>query len=281
MRRCFLAMMAFAVLCAATPSALAASPLRVISQGPAPQMATDQFVVHSERVGRDFLVQVTHPFAPTRPGQKYPAIYALDSGYGLAGPEGWVLGGSGGMEQALIVSVGNPPSDYGMRNTDLLFPTIHDRGRTIGGGGAAFAAFLVEELQPFIAQRYPIDPARAVLFGHSLGGLFALEVILDRPQAFSGYVIASPSIWQDPGILERLTAAVRQPTAQKVFVAVGGKEEARMIAGAADVARVLSKGFEVRDETFAGATHLSYYPMAIAEGFPYVLPAAAASQPAP
>ena len=274
MRRSLTATLAISVaLALAFPAS--ADPLRIVSQGPASQMATDQFVVHSERVGRDFLVQVTHPFATTTPGRKYPVISALDGGYGLAGPEGWVLGGSGGMEQAFIVSVGYQPRDYAMRNIDLLFPSTQAHGRTIGGGGggAAFAAFLAEELQPFIADRYPIDPRRSVLFGHSLGGLFALEMIVDRPQAFSGYLIGSPSIWQDPGILERLAAAVHRPTGQRAFVAVGGQEDARMTEGAARTAEALSKGFVVRADTFAGATHLSYYPMAIAEGFPYVLPA--------
>ncbi len=78
----------------------------------------------------------------------------------------------GGMENALIVSV-NTPDDK--RDISLLHARVENDGRPLGGGGAAFEAFLLDELRPFIEARYPADADNSILFGHSFGGAFAAE----------------------------------------------------------------------------------------------------------
>ncbi|MBI1199782.1 MAG: esterase [Phenylobacterium sp.] len=258
-----------AIACLAGP--VSAAPLTLISKAPAPQMATDELLLHSGSLGRDFLIQVTHPFAE-KPGKSYPAIYALDGGYSIAGPMAWVMGGGGAMARAFVVSVGYRPDAYAMRDRDLLFQPVDHDGRTIGGGGADFERFLVDELMPFIAARYAVEPANSVLFGHSEGGLFAAHVMLDRPAAFSSYIICSPALWMEPDLIDRLPQARPSAGAPRVFVGVGGKEDARMTEAARIVAAALSANYSVRSETFAGAAHLAYYPMAVATAFPYVLP---------
>src|SRR6185437_4614466 len=86
------------------------------------------------------------------------------------------------------------------------------------GGGAAFEAFLLEDLKPFIEAHYPADPRRSVLFGHSAGGLFAANVFADRPDAFYGYVIGSASAWADPSLFARLAAAAGKAHGQHVYL---------------------------------------------------------------
>jgi predicted alpha/beta superfamily hydrolase len=92
-----------------------------------------------------------------------------------------------------------------------------------GGGGAAFQAFLLEELRPYIETRYPIDPKAEVLFGHSLGGVFTANILARNPDAFAGYLIASPSVWADPTILARLKAVRDKAGQHRVFVGYGGE----------------------------------------------------------
>src|SRR5215510_16420973 len=62
------------------------------------------------------------------------------------------------------------------------------------GGAAAFLSFMSDELVPWIDRSYRTAPLR-VLVGHSLGGLFALYTIGQRPELFTGYVIMEPSAW--------------------------------------------------------------------------------------
>lgn len=280
--------MALAALAFAFP-ALAASPaLRIVSEGPATQRRAVQLIVHSERAGRDFLVQVTAPGTPPiLPGQTAPAIYVLDGGYDLAGPTGWLLGGAGAMAPAYVITIGYPPGGPFTRERDLLFgPGTRPDGTVAkGGGGAAFRAFLLEELKPFMEARYPLDPRSAVLFGHSLSGIFTANMLADRPEAFSGYLIASPSLWADPGVIDRLkTAAARMPT-RKVFVAWGAKEEPYMIDGGQKISAALSGDpghVTLKTKAFEDEQHISYYPLVMSAAFPFLLPRAAPiSRPSP
>src|SRR3546814_11762651 len=45
------------------------------------------------------------------------------------------------------------------------------------GGRDAFRAFLLGELPPAIAKRYPAHPPRQALYGHSLGGPLARRTV--------------------------------------------------------------------------------------------------------
>lgn len=253
-------------------SASNAAPLTVVSTGLAAKMATEQFVVHSTALDRDMLIEVTRPFAPLSPNQTAPAVYLLDGGYEFAGLEGWMLGGSGGINPAYMVAVGYKPADYGKRDADLTSQPVSRGGHTEPGRALAYRTFLIEELRPFIEARYSVDPRQAVLVGHSLGGSFAAALLADRPAAFSGYVIGSPAIWNEPELVTRV--AVAKGLGERIFVAVGANEEAPMVQGVGRIAAALegNKTLSVHSQVFPGATHLSYYPELIAQGLAYVLP---------
>ncbi|MDI1366218.1 MAG: alpha/beta hydrolase-fold protein [bacterium] len=255
--------------------------MKIVSEGPAPQRRAVQLIVHSERVGRDFAVQVTAPGTPPiLPGQLAPAVYVLDGGYDMAGPTGWLLGGAGTMAPAYVITIGYPPGGPFTRERDLLFgPGTRPDGTVAkGGGGAAFRAFLLEELKPLMEARYPMDPKAAVLFGHSLSGIFTANMLADRPEAFSGYLIASPSVWADPGVIERLKAVRARAGDRKVFVAWGAAEDNYMVDGGQKVSAALSGDPEhliLRTQAFAGEQHISYYPLIMPAAMPFLLPRAA------
>lgn len=99
-------------------------------------------------------------------------------------------------------------------------------------GRARFLTFLTDELLPAIARRFAVDPARRALIGHSLGGLFVLETLLETPLMplgpFSTYVAISPSIWRGGEALWqrvrdfRLTAGSLPP---RLLITVGEYEQ--------------------------------------------------------
>ncbi|NQE62221.1 alpha/beta hydrolase [Caulobacter sp. RHG1] len=261
--------------------ALAASPgLRVVSEGPAPQRRAVQLIVHSERAGRDFQIQITAPGTPPiLPGQTAPAIYVLDGGYDIAGPTGWLLGGAGAMAPAYVITIGYPPGGPPTRERDMLFApgTRPDGTVAKGGGGAGFRAFLLEELKPLMEARYPLDPKSAVLFGHSLSGIFTANMLADSPEAFSGYLIASPSLWADPSVTDRLKTVAARTSQRKVFVTWGAKEEPYMIDGGEKISAALSSAPErlvLKTKAFEGETHISYYPLVMSAALPFLLPRA-------
>jgi predicted alpha/beta superfamily hydrolase len=249
--------------------------LKVVDSGPAQQFDVQRLVVHSDRIDRDFLVEVTSPRTPMLPGQKMPAIYALDMGYWIAGPAGRMLSSAGAMRPAYVIAIGYLPGQERARNVDLVHPRFTRGGETFGGGGAAFEAVLLDEIRPLLEARYPLDPKRAYLFGHSFGGMFAAEVLADRPQAFAGYLIGSPTGLEDESLAARLAVAAAKGEGRRVYLAWGGKEVSRITDAGAMIAKALGgprATFELRRQVYAGEIHGSYYPRMIVDAFPWLLP---------
>ena len=279
MRRILAACLAIAL--GALASAATADPLAIVSEAPITQQGATRFVVHSDRLGRDYEVIVQLPDAKVfLPGQKLAAIYALDGGYGLAGPNSVFLGGRAMMAPAIAASLRLAPGQPSSRDQDFAHRPFVVDGATRGGGGAAFEAFLLQDLRPFIEAKYPADPAGSVLFGHSMGAVFAANVFAENPDAFAGYIIGSVVVPRDPGLVDRVAKATVRAHGGRVFLAVGGAEDASVAEkremgrgfAALTAAFRASPGVTLQAKSYAGENHLSYYPNLVLDGFRFVLP---------
>lgn len=279
MRRTSLACLSAIGVALASPAI--ADSVTVVSEANITQQGATRIVVHSERLGRDYELRVQLPSAKVfLPGQKLATIYALDGGYGFAGPGGVSLGDRATMAPAIIVSLRYAPGQASPRDQDFAHHAFTVDGQTRGGGGAAFEAFLLQDLRPFIEARYPADPAGSVLFGHSMGGVFAANVFADKPDAFAGYIIGSVVIPRDPGLTDRVAKAASRAHGQRVFLAVGGAEDSttlekrRMAQGFAALTKAFKAGPGVilQARSYPGENHLSYYPNLVLDGFRFVLP---------
>jgi len=156
----------------------------------------------ARRGGDPWRIQVARPACPPPP-EGYPALYLLDGDATF--PAAWrALAGRPGACLALV-AVGYPGGrriDIARRYYDLTPPTPAEylRSRDAGlrtGGREAFLDFLAGPLRAEASRILPLDPNRAALFGHSLGGLFALHALMARPAQFQSYAAADPSIWWD------------------------------------------------------------------------------------
>jgi hypothetical protein len=101
------------------------------------------------------------------------------------------LARNGRIPQMIVVGVLNTA-----RTRDLT-PT-HVEERETSGGADAFLQFMKEELVPYVDDRYRAQPYR-VLFGHSLGGMFAVYSMFRDPDLFGGVIAASPHLGYDNG----------------------------------------------------------------------------------
>lgn len=256
--------------------------------------------------------------AVAAPATGVPVLYVVDGDmlFGMAAEIARAVSSVAGFPAHYVVGVGYDAAyaDFlKLRTADLTPPIGAEEleglgalGTAIGGerGGAAdaFLAFLVETLQPEIAARYPstVDGV-PVLFGHSLGGLFAAHALLTRPDGFAAFIASSPSLWWDgfsilqrlPAFADRLAALRRQP---RVFVDVGAKEQdlptsvpdglgvtleeaqaqvraARMVDGAREFAEALRAAgvTELRHVAFAEDDHVSAAPAGIIHGMRFAL----------
>nr|WP_281503030.1 alpha/beta hydrolase-fold protein [Ancylobacter crimeensis] len=188
--------------------------------------------------GPGWRIFVAVPDTPP-PEAGYPSLLMLDANAGFASfaetaRRAGVRPRATGIGPVLIVGVGYPteaPHDRERRRFDFTAGPAREAappGREVGptGGSAAFLAFLLDRLRPAIAARWRLDPARAALFGHSLGGAFVLEAFARAPRAFSHHIAVSPSIWWDePHLLAGLAARDRTAPARLALM-IGEYEEA-------------------------------------------------------
>lgn len=184
-----------------------------------------QFDLPSRITGRTYRILLHRPqSAPPKDG--WPVIYLLDSRNTFATAASQVLlRTSHGQSGSLVVGIGYPEAaaTSTLRVFDLTpsVPPPSSPGATLVagskpsdfGGATLFHRFMIEELRPVIAAMAPVDAKNQSLIGYSLGGLFALCVLFDHPDAYHTIVAGSPSIWfNDRELLRKepgFAAAVR------------------------------------------------------------------------
>lgn len=160
--------------------------------------------------GRTYRIFVSRPTgAPPEGG--YPILYVLDGNAMFAGfAEARRIQGFGGrdLDKMIVVGIGHPGEQVydPRRMQDFTGPIETPALKQLyakypSGRRDAFRAFLLGELKPAIAKRYAVHPQRQTLYGHSLGGLFALHLFYSHPGAFDTIIAASPSIWWDDQVI--------------------------------------------------------------------------------
>lgn len=232
------------------------------------------------------------------PATGFPVLYLLDAGATFA----TVVethrrlarrSDATGVGPACIVGIGHESSslyDSELRQRDFL-----------ATGAVSFLQYLNAELQPRIERVFSVNPARRVLVGHSLAGLFTLWTLAMRPQSFSAYVSLSPSLWSDPGLQEQVADFRKNleedltGTQPRVFIGVGGWEEMlppwmeqqsgseeirarrlqrRMVSNAEAFAQALQNledGPETQFQLFPEEDHASVFAVGISRAMRFVL----------
>jgi predicted alpha/beta superfamily hydrolase len=257
------------------PAGATASPAR-FADGPAAVPHASQFRLHSKLLDRDFEIYVSEPVDPDDK-EKSAAVYSLDgdSSFAMAAEIARRLEGAGEITPAYVIGIGYGAGEN-RRDHDYVHAVLPDTPGT--GGGADFERFLVGELKPLIERRYPVDPKKAILAGHSYGGLFAASVLTREPNAFQGWLISSASLWA----ADQATVAAARPLAragrghgEKVYLSVGEREGPVMIDPIRAFAAALSdraSGFSVQSQVWDGETHASVVPFAYSRGLRMLLP---------
>lgn len=199
--------------------------------------------MRAEQTDREYEIRVWVPEGAP-PASGYPVIYLLDAN-AVFGTMVEAMRAQSlrpektGVVPAVIVGVGYtarepfPPDrhyDFMMSVPEEELPRRTDRATWPEHGGAeAFTQFIEEQLKPDIERRYAIDRSRQSVVGHSLGGLFVLQLLLDHPGTFRNYVAGSPSLhWNLAWIARQQETFVSRMTDKHseihVFLAAGELE---------------------------------------------------------
>ncbi len=159
-----------------------------------------QYDITSRINGQTYRIFISTP-ANAQPSKAYPVVYVLD------GNLGWNFGTAIAAMRlrvpAIVVGIGytteDPNEILRRRRFDMTMstsPTREQAGQRAGGGDA-FLRVIEEEVKPFVMARYRVDASKQIIYGYSLGGLMVLRSLFHNPTAFSTYIAASPSIWEN------------------------------------------------------------------------------------
>jgi predicted alpha/beta superfamily hydrolase len=197
----------------------AASPARGFPAGekPWPLSRSESFTLKWR--DREFLIGIARPndVDPDLPlmlgGYKPVPVYVTDGNenFPIVAAITRQMQWGGEVPPCLVVGVDYLDSERAYKEdwrTRELTPTKDPRGLPRDahgefGGAAEFRRFLVETLRPMIERRFDVDRSRSTLVGHSFGGLFTLDTMLEEPAAFGNYLAMSPSLWFDDNVVLR------------------------------------------------------------------------------
>jgi uncharacterized protein len=250
---------------------------------PAPLVMPNTEVHHlTAASGRSYrlLVQLPESYASGN-SVVYPVLYLTDA-------EAELIGMYTGIVSALrfaqrvpeLIMVGIADGDFTdhfrLRRLDYT-PSVRPPGDRPSGGAGAFLEFLREEAIPFIEARYRADPADRAIWGHSLGGLFAAYALLHSPDTFQRYLMSSPSLAWDDGLLVNEAASLSStgdPIRARVYSAFGAEEPESAIAAWREFFAALESrghpGLSTRAVLVPDTDHMTIWPTAFVRGMAYL-----------
>ncbi|MGN6640085.1 MAG: alpha/beta hydrolase-fold protein, partial [Mucilaginibacter sp.] len=126
-------------------------------------------------------------------------------------------------------------------------------------GAGRFLRYIDEEVIPYIDSHYRVQPYR-VLFGHSLGGLFALYVKETKPDLFPAMVLVSPAI---NGVNDHMIydagkmSTASHPHNGKLFITIGNENTQKVDALTAQLKKTAPNWFNWDFRKYDDENHFS------------------------
>ena len=262
--------------------------------------------VHAPSLTRDYQVYVALPdsYRDTRTtARRYPVVFVTDANYAFPVVRSIAsrLTKHAGMEETIVVGLSYAKGDTGVysrrRDYTPSVPRRHEwrsdmPGRAIALGEApAYARFLADEVLPLVAKHYRADMRRKLFVGHSYGSLLGLQILLTEPRTFEHYILGSPSLWYDAGVMfdrEHAYAKRQRDLPATVFFGIGSletlapgkkrsraEEDADMVADLREFDAALKAhrypGLRTQLKVFADEDHASVFPLVVTHGLRSVL----------
>lgn len=183
--------------------------------------------VHSEVLNetREFYVVLPDTYVEGS-DTKYPVVFLLDGDVMLNALQTVHSYYSGGfMPDMILVGISNAEN----RTRDLTTSELSERrGQPYNqenGEADKFTSFIESELIPFVEDHYPVTNYRT-LIGHSYGGLFTVNMLLNHTELFENYLAIDPSMdWDEQKLLKESKDILSQKSfaGKSLFVSLGGQ----------------------------------------------------------
>lgn len=260
--------------------------------------ATEVRDIHARALDRDYQLFVALPDSYRASNKRYPVLFVTDAAYAfpVARSIAQRLARHVGLEEAIVVGLsyakGDSPTYSRRRDYTPTVPAAGGHTSDMAGRAPAFGEadgygrFIANEVFPLIATLYRADMQRKIFVGHSYGSLLGVHLLLTRPDTFEHYILGSPSLWFDRGVLfgrEQAYASAHHDMRASVYFGIGGREtlapgrtrsrseeDADMVADLREFDAALRAhrypGLQTRLEIFAGEDHASVFPFLFTHG---------------
>lgn len=197
--------------------------------------------IRAQTLNRDYQVFVALPDSYQSGNKRYPVLFVADANYSFAIVRNIAqrLNRHAGMEEVIVVGLSYAKGEDGTysRRRDYT-PTVPRKinssyrsgnsGQEHAFGEAAqYSKFISDDVIPFIARNYRVNMERKVFIGHSYGSLLGLQFLFTEPRTFNHYILGSPSLWYDAGVMferEQTHSKTHKDLPASVFFGIGGLE---------------------------------------------------------
>ncbi|MEK4425207.1 alpha/beta hydrolase [Solibacillus sp. FSL K6-1523] len=220
------------------------------------------------------------------PREGYPVLYVLDgNAYGGLFENIVTLQSrrteKTGVPLSVIVSIGYEKEevfnslrvyDFTPQSEVVNLPE-HPSGKPwpISGGAENFLEIL-KEVKEIVRQLIKVDEEKQLIFGHSLGGLFLVHMLVRETKLFSHYFICSPSLWWNQE--QVLQEALQIPTLEcRIFIAVERESKHKMYENACSLFRHLEalRLQSVKFHAPPDENHMSIVPTSISQALRFLM----------
>jgi len=173
---------------------------------------------------REIYIQLPENYDPEN-STKYPVIYILDGDvllkavetvysfyYGGFLPDMILVGISNGEHRTRDLTTSKVTTRFGMPYTEE------------NGEADNFIRFIEKELIPFMEKKYAASDYRT-LIGHSYGGLFTINMLVNHADLFENYIAIDPSLeWDDQQLLTQSEEVFRHKNfvGKSLFLSLAG-----------------------------------------------------------
>jgi len=151
--------------------------------------------IYSETLSEYRKIYIQYPDNYTSENkEKYPVVYILDGEALLPTVSNFQSFYSGGFTpEMLLIGISNGNH----RTRDLTTSKITENYgmpyNEENGAAHNFTKFIETELIPYVENKYPVTNFRT-LIGHSYGGLFTINTLVNHPHLFTNYLAIDPSL---------------------------------------------------------------------------------------
>ena len=171
-------------------------------------------------------VQLPENYNP-KSAEKYPVVYILDGSVQLETLESVYSNYWGHfLPHMILVGISNQTN----RTRDLTTSQIKTRrGAEFNqdtGGADNFTEYITKELIPHIDKNYPTTSYRT-LIGHSYGGLFTINMLINHNSLFKNYIAIDPSLdWDNQKLLKQAKEKLKSEdfSEKSLFVSMAAEQ---------------------------------------------------------